>query len=46
MRKDLSDINTELVNYVMPGDVYSKIHDKRKLRLLGFLSHGTYGQVC
>ncbi len=31
------------MNYVMPSHVYSRIHDKRKLRLLGFLSHGAYG---
>ncbi len=31
------------MNYVMPSHVYSKIHDKRKSRLLGFLSHGAYG---
>lgn len=31
------------MNYEMPFSVYSEITDKRKLRLLGFLSPGAYG---
>lgn len=31
------------MNYQMPDDVFKNITDERKLRLLGFLSHGAYG---